>query len=102
MGKAKTFFLERKNIMIRLLYSIFFIFVLGLVKIIIFAIIIFQYIYLLITKKHSNRVRIFSNQALSYAYRIVRYLTLNENQKPFPFQEFPPETENPEDIVLFP
>ncbi len=102
MGKAKTFLLERKTIMIRLLYTLFFIFVLGLVRIIIHAIIIFQYIYLLITKKHSNRLRVFSNQALSYAYRIARYITLNENQKPFPFQEFPPEMESPEDIVRFP
>ena len=37
----------------------------------------------------------------SYGYRLMRYLTLNENQRPFPFSQFPAEVEPPDDAVRF-
>jgi hypothetical protein len=46
-------------------------------------------------------VRKFANQAAAYGYRVMRYLTLNENVRPFPFQDFPQELEPPEEGVVF-
>ncbi len=51
--------------------------------------VLFQYAYLLIAKKRSEPLRVFTNSLAQYAYRLMRYSTLNENKRPFPFEAFP-------------
>jgi hypothetical protein len=48
---------------------------------------------LVTTRPPSERVRRFANRVLSYLYHIVRYLTYNEPELPFPFSDFPPQLE---------
>ena len=91
----------RKNIAIRLLYTIFFLIVFEILKIIVQVSAVFQYIYLLVSKTYNTPVRYFTNKVSVYAYRILRYVTLNENKRPFPFQDFPKEFELPEAEVYF-
>lgn len=50
---------------------------------------LFQYGYLLVARKRSEPLRRFCNGLAQYGYRIMRYATLNENRRPFPFAEFP-------------
>ena len=92
---------SRKQIAIRLLYTLLFMVALELVKMAVNLAVLFQYLFLFITRTHSEPVRNFGNQAAAYGYRLMRYLTLNENQRPFPFQEFPQKLEPPEDKVTF-
>jgi hypothetical protein len=47
-------------------------------------------------------IREFVNKVVTYAYRLWRYITLNENRRPFPFSEFPEALEAPEAEVNFP
>jgi hypothetical protein len=63
--------------------------------------VISQYVYLLISKTYSHPIRNFSNKVSVYGYRVLRYLTLNENEKPFPFNNFPKEIELPNPEVFF-
>ena len=91
----------RKKIAVRLLYTIFFLIVFEIIKIIIQVSVIFQYVYLLISKTCNNPIRNFSNKVSVYGYRVLRYVTLNENEKPFPFNDFPKEIELPEMEVFF-
>ena len=91
----------RKKIAIRLLYTVFFLIVFEILKIIIQVSVLFQYVYLLISKTYNNPIRSFSNKVSVYAYRVLRYITLNENEKPFPFHDFPNEIELPDKEVLF-
>ena len=91
----------RKKIAIRLLYTIFFLIVFEILKIIIQVSVVFQYVYLLISKTYNNPIRNFSNKVSVYAYRVLRYVTLNENKKPFPFDNFPKEIELPDKEVFF-
>ncbi|MBT9438176.1 MAG: DUF4389 domain-containing protein [Desulfobacterales bacterium] len=93
--------LSRKKIGIRLLYTVFFLIVFEILKIIVQVTVLFQYVYLFITKTYSNPVRRFSNKVSFYAYRVMRYVTLNENTLPFPFADFPEETDAPESEVRF-
>jgi hypothetical protein len=93
--------LSRKKIGIRLLYTVFFLIVFELLKIIVQVTVLFQYVYLFITKTYSNPVRRFSNKVSFYAYRVMRYVTLNENTLPFPFADFPEQTDAPESEVRF-
>jgi hypothetical protein len=91
----------RKRIGIRLIYTVLFLIVFEILKTIVQLAVLFQFVYLLITKKYSNPVRNFSNKVAAYAYKVMRYLTLIDNRRPFPFSEFPAEIEPPEDTVEF-
>jgi len=92
---------SRKKIAVRLLYTILFLIVFEIVKIIIQVSVLFQYVYLLISKNYNDPIRNFSNKVSVYAYRLLRYVTLNENEKPFPFNNFPKEIELPDKEVFF-
>lgn len=91
----------RKNIAIRLLYTMLFLIIFEILKIIIQVAVLFQYVYLLIAKTYSDPVRNFTNKVSVYAYKVLRYVTLNENKKPYPFQDFPQEMDLPEAEVFF-
>ncbi len=84
---------SRTQILIRLLYSVLFLVILGVVHFLIQLATVFQYIMLLITLSPSEPVRRVTNQLAVYGYRVMRYLTLNNNERPFPFTEYPPEME---------
>jgi len=55
--------------------------------------VLFQYGYLLIAKKRSEPLRVFCNTLSQYGYRLMRYNTLNDNKRPFPFSQFPEDAE---------
>jgi hypothetical protein len=97
--ESKTF--PRKKIAVRLLYTVFFFIIFEILKIIIQVSVLFQYVYLLISKTYSEPVRNFTNKVSIYAYKVLRYVALNENEKPYPFNDFPQEIEEPEGEVFF-
>ena len=101
MDAIQTIILTRKKILIRLLYTIFFLIVFEILKIIIQITVLFQYIYLLITKNYNSPIRKFSNKVSFYAYKVMRYITLNENKQPFPFNDFPENIDGSESPVRF-
>ena len=92
---------SRKQIGIRLLYTILFLVILGIVLVIVKVVVVFQFIYFFSTRKPNESVRQFSNKISIYGYRIFRYITLNESQRPFPFTDFPPELEPSEEQITF-
>ena len=54
--------------------------------------ILFELFFTLITQRQpSDQVKRFANRALSYVVVIVRYMTYHDDEKPFPFCNFPPE-----------
>lgn len=91
----------RAQIAIRLGLSILYLIILEVLKIVVQVSVLFQFVYLFITQKHNQPLRNFSNKVATYAYKIIRYTTLNENAKPFPFSEFPSEMEGSEETVTF-
>jgi D-alanyl-lipoteichoic acid acyltransferase DltB (MBOAT superfamily) len=91
----------RKQVAIRLLYTLLYVAIFELVKTIVLLITLFEYFILLITLRHNEPARKFGNKVATYGYRVMRYLTLNENQRPFPFTDFPAEIELPDEGVRF-
>jgi hypothetical protein len=86
--------IERKETGIRILITLSFFIVTEILKWVLGAIVLFELAFALITKRApSDRLRRFANQTLSYHYRILRYLTYNESDRPFPFSDFPSEVE---------
>ncbi|MDY6836554.1 MAG: DUF4389 domain-containing protein [Thermodesulfobacteriota bacterium] len=96
MEAVEDVLLTRKEIAIRFLYTVLFLIIFEIVKLIIQIAVLFQYVYLFITVGHSDPVRRFSNKAAVFEYRLLRYITLNENTRPFPFAHFPDEMDAPE------
>ena len=90
-----------KQIGIRLLYTILFLVIFGMVIFIVKFLVVFQFIYFFITRKPNESVRQFSNKISTYGYRIFRYITLNESQRPFPFTDLPSELEPSEGQIVF-
>jgi hypothetical protein len=93
--------LSRTQVLVRLLYTVLFLILLGITVFLVKLSLAFQYILLFITLKQSEPVRRVGNQLAAYAYRLLRYITLNDNVRPFPFSEFPQELEPSEDEVRF-
>ena len=93
--------IPRVKIVVRLIFTLVFQVILSIMHFIIQMLTLIQYVVLLITRSYSEPLRSFSNQAAAYVYRLIRYITLNENVRPFPFTEFPREIESPEDTARF-
>ena len=93
--------LSRKQIAIRLLYTLLYVAIMEVVKTIILLVTILEYFLLMITLQHNETARSFANRVATYGYRLMRYVTLNENQRPFPFADFPEEIELPDEEISF-
>jgi hypothetical protein len=93
---------SRKQIAIRLLYTLLFPPIYEICNSLVLLITLLQFALLPITLKHSEPLRTFANRIVSYVYRVWRYVSLNSSQRPFPFAGFPPEVEPPEAEVSFP
>ncbi len=87
-------FVERRETGVRMALALLFLIVLRIVETVLGIAILFELVATLITRRPPGpRVREFANRTLSYAYRILRYLTYNEETPPFPFRDFPAEVE---------
>ncbi|MDR3568024.1 MAG: DUF4389 domain-containing protein [Syntrophobacteraceae bacterium] len=93
--------IPRGKIGVRLMYTLLFVVILSLMNFMIQLIALVQFVILLLTKSYSEPLRSFSNKAAAYVYRLVRYITLNDNTKPFPFMDFPAEMERPQNFARF-
>jgi len=91
----------RLKILLRLLYSILFLLVFEILRLIVQVTVLGEYVYLLIMGNPSPQLKKFGGWVADYTYRVLRYLTFNENERPFPFTRFPGEVEPPEEKVIF-
>ncbi len=88
--------IERTDTGLRILYSLFFWLIAGVLRAVLGLLIVFDLLYTLVTGQlPPERVRQLGNRIIAYFYRVGRYLTYNESALPFPFSEFPAEIEAP-------
>jgi Domain of unknown function (DUF4389) len=93
--------LSRMKILLRLLYSLLFLLVFEVVRLVLQLTVLSEYVFLLIKGKPSKRLRVFGARISDYTYHLLRYLTLNENGRPYPFSKFPSEVNPPERHAKF-
>src|SRR5208337_1564817 len=93
--------IPRGKIGIRLIYTLLFLVILSVMHFLIQMMVLIQYVVLLITRSYSEPLRSLSNKAAVYVYRLIRYTTLNDNTRPFPFTEFPREMDRPQEPARF-
>jgi hypothetical protein len=88
--------IERRDTAFRMLYSLLFALVISVLETVVGALVIFQLLYTMITKQEpSRRVSDLGNRLVTYFYRMLRYLTYNSDDLPFPFSDFPEALEAP-------
>lgn len=102
MNEQPEVTLTRKQVGIRFLYTLLYLLIFCFLKFLVAVTTLFQFILLFTTLKYSEPVRTFANKVVTYAYHVWRYVTLNTSRRPFPFAEFPPEMESPDEAVSFP
>lgn len=88
---------ERAETGLRAALTIVFFIIARVLETVIVVVVLFELAWTLVTREEpSPRVRGFANRAVSYLYRLGRYLTYNDRSPPFPFADFPSEVEPPE------
>ena len=79
---------ERKT-WLRGLYMLMFLVFYSVAKVIIFAVIAFQFILTLVTGKTNERLVKLGQSLSTYLYQILIFLTFNSNEHPYPFGAWP-------------
>lgn len=93
--------ISRMKILLRFLYAVLFLLVFEILRLTVQVTVLGQYVYLLIMGTPSAHLKKFGARVSDYTYKVLRYLTLNENAKPYPFAKFPGEVSPPEADVSF-
>jgi hypothetical protein len=79
---------ERKT-WLRGLYMLLFLVFYSVAKVIIFAVIAFQFLLTLFTGKTNDRLVKLGQSLSTYIYQILTFLTFNSNEHPYPFGAWP-------------
>lgn len=89
LDRAADWVLANRSNWVRGLLMLAFVFVLGLVKLLVGFMALFQFGALLITGQPNEQVRSFGGSLAVYTGEIVAYLTCATDRAPFPFREWP-------------
>ena len=61
----------------------------GISKIVIWSLVLFQFVSLLITKETNTQLSRFSKSLSVFVYQLLQYVMFNSEVKPFPFSDWP-------------
>lgn len=100
LKRILRFLLARKNVAVRFIFTLFFAVVLVIPVFSILVLTILQFLFLFLSIKEVDAIKSLSHKLTIYAYKVMRYLSLNEKQRPFPFHAIPDELEPPETVDL--
>lgn len=74
---------------LRFVFMVFFAIILGVVSYVITVLVVVQFIWALIAGEGNDKLREFGSALSHYIYQILRFLTYNTEDKPFPFNDWP-------------
>jgi len=78
---------------LRLFFMLVMVFIYGVSRAVVGAVVLIQFFWVLFTGQTNEPLRDFGQSLAIYTYQIVRYLTFNTNERPFPFdQDWPTES----------
>ena len=89
MGDTLKQNLKEKSTWLRGLYMLLFILFISVAKVVILAVIIFQFLSELITHKSNPRLLKLGQSLSTYSYQILVFLTFNSEYRPYPFGAWP-------------
>jgi len=74
---------------LRGLFMLLFVLIYGFTEVIITAVVILQFLFVLFSGRQNPRLKEFGQGLSLFVYRIIRYWTYNLEEKPFPFSPWP-------------
>ncbi len=77
---------KQKSTWVRLFFMIVFALLYGLSRLVICAVVVIQFFYVLLTGETKEQLKTFGHSLAIYSYEIIDYLTFNTEEKPFPFE----------------
>lgn len=89
MNDETTESYKDRGVWLRGLYMLIFLFFLGVVKFVAFAVILFQFLTVLFTAETNKKLVEFGQSLSTYQYQIMMFLTYNSEEHPFPMGEWP-------------
>ena len=81
--------IKKRSTWLRGLYMLLFMIVWGLAELLVFTVIVFQFISMALSGKTNGRLLTFGRNLSAFVYEILMYLTYNREDKPFPFSDWP-------------
>ena len=78
-----------ENTWVRLLFMLIFVLLHYVAKVVIGAVIVFQFFTVLFTGHKNEKLLTFGQELSTYIYQIFRFLTFNSDEKAFPFSDWP-------------
>ncbi len=81
--------LKQKPTWIRGLYMLLFVFLASIADVVLFGVIIFQFIHKLITGETNERLLKLGQSIATYVYQVVQFLTFNSEYHPYPLGAWP-------------
>lgn len=80
---------------LRLLFMVVITILWGVSRIVLGAVVVLQFLWLLFTGQTNGRLAELGQSLAVYTYQVVRYLTFNTEKRPFPFDTDWPRAEDP-------
>ncbi|MFQ6005105.1 MAG: DUF4389 domain-containing protein [Woeseia sp.] len=77
--------LKRRSTWLRLVFMIVFIAIYGITRIVFGAVVVFQFLWVLFTAETNKQLTGLGQSLATYTYQLMRYLSFNTDDKPFPF-----------------
>ncbi len=82
--------LTRRETLIRLLFVILFALIYSVAEIVVVVVVIVQFGFALIIGERNEKLLVFAESLSRYIYQILRFVTFNADDRPFPFADWPP------------
>ena len=75
----------------RALFMILFGIIYSAAEVVLVAVIVIQFFFVLFTTEKNERLLVFGKELSTFIYQVFLYLTFNTEEKPFPFADWPKE-----------
>jgi uncharacterized protein YqhQ len=79
--------IKSRTTWLRLLFMIIFVFLYGLSRFVVLAVVVLQFFWVLFTGETNEKLKAFGQSLATYTYQLIRYLTYNSDSRPFPFDD---------------
>ncbi len=77
--------LKSRSTWLRLLFMIVLGFIYGLSRLVVGAVVVLQFLWVLFTGEPNERMLVFGRSLSTYTCQLLLYLTYNSEERPFPF-----------------
>jgi len=74
---------------LRLFFMLLFAVIYSVAEVVLVMVIVFQFLCVLLTGKRNDKALSLGAQLSSFIYQVLRYLTYNSDERPYPFADWP-------------